>query len=163
MNSEIDLKLGVEDRELCTACGGICCKRNPGVALPQDYGAHPRTIANKLITGRWIVDWWEGDPTDGKLEPGQIAYFLRPAIKGFIDKLRYAGWGGECTFLTDEGCELELKDRPAECRWLVPADKIEDCLMIKKVGKRNAAIEWLKCGDALERAIDLARRMSNER
>lgn len=59
--------LNFQAPEICAACGGACCRRAPGIAHPEDFGAPDRAdlrrrVEAALASGRWAVDWWEGDP-----------------------------------------------------------------------------------------------------
>jgi len=68
-----------------------------------------------LASGRWTLDWWEGQTP--------APYFVRPAIKGHEGRLFHLGCGGECTFLGPGGCEL--RRHPLQCRLLRPGG---DCV-----------------------------------
>jgi Fe-S-cluster containining protein len=129
------------DAARCAACGGACCKSLPGAAFPEDFPT-AESVQEALATGRWALDWWEGDPREGHDELTE-AYFLRPATKGKEGVVRDPSWGGECTFLTPKGCELPAERRPRECRMLTPRPKGVDCMGDGTAGKRAAAVAWL--------------------
>lgn len=99
----------IEDPKLCSACGGYCCKKAPGVALPEDFGKNPRVqLRRALAGGEWVansyIDW----------NPDAEQYFMQPATKtGVFGE-------GECIFLSDKGCFLPLGRRPFACRTMVP-------------------------------------------
>lgn len=108
---------------LCVQCKGECCKTAPGESSPADFSAEGRVqwglIRELLESGNWCVDWWEGDPDDDSVLCGR-SYFLRPNAKGdgeafAPDVLRFKS---ECKFLTDHGCEADVK--PFGCRTLKP-------------------------------------------
>ena len=127
--------------ELCTTCGGKCCKNIPGATRPSDFKGRQQII-EALRGGRYCVDWWEGDPRKRKNTLSR-GYFIRPAGKGFEGRLLDPSWGGiGCTFLTDTGCSLEPEQRPTQCRLLEP-DATGHCID-HSGGKREAAIAWLK-------------------
>ncbi|HOJ95181.1 MAG TPA: hypothetical protein PK390_08065, partial [Fervidobacterium nodosum] len=97
-----------------------CCKTFPGLATPEDFGAPDRDLMREkllkaLISGRWTVDWVDQDAE---------LYFVRPAIKGFEGSVFDHAYNGECTFLTNTGCELDFSERPESCRMLIP--KLEE-------------------------------------
>jgi hypothetical protein len=116
---DIEAKEGYENLDLCRQCGGTCCKRQPGETdrsdWPDDLLA---ALTQALISLRYAVDWREADGDEEAL------YFVRPAIawspryepKPAID----GSWGGTCTFLRDDGCELPLRRRPPGCRMMEP-------------------------------------------
>lgn len=145
-----------ENKDICTKCGGKCCKTNPGVAYPEDFEMDkgPEKLQAAIKTGKWAIDWWEGDPGDGI---DATAYFVRPAIKGHEGETYHPGWGGECTMLTKVGCSLEAKDRPKECRDLEPFDGDEDCIMHNSTGNKEAALVWRKHFNVLDSFKELRR------
>lgn len=121
------------DATICGPCGGECCRYYPGIASPEDFGAPDvdvmRSRLNEALTsGRWAVDWWEGDPRpydergdDGADDYRSSSEFIRPAMKGHEGQLSHAGWSGPCTFFTEgKGCALEHDARPRNCRGLIP-------------------------------------------
>lgn len=132
---------------LCAPCGGKCCKSLPGSAYPEDFPT-PAALRGALDSGRWCIDWWDGDAREGKDELTRTL-FVRPAIKGCEGQRSHAGWGGECTFLGNHGCELKPSKRPTECRSLEP--RKNGCHMHNGHGKRGAAVAWLSRADELRR------------
>lgn len=67
MKRHLDI-LNTENRDICGPCGGACCKNMPGSTHPDEWGSTPQEISEAvtkaLLSGRWSVDWWEGDPRD---------------------------------------------------------------------------------------------------
>lgn len=136
-----------QNKVICRDCNGACCKRVPGVAYPEDFNMDisPDKLIVAIKSGKWAIDWWEGGLTeDGE----QVAYFVRPAIKGKENKIYDPAWYGECVFLNDDGCKLEHNDRPKQCRFLEP--KSDGCIMHGGIGKHNAALKWRKYIEILE-------------
>jgi len=132
---------------LCTECGGKCCKKIPGPAHPSDFGCPKRgwkkNLETALQSGKWAIDWWEGDPRPGGSELYRV-YYVRPATKG-NEGIRFdASWGGECTFLGDTGCTLSSEGRPTVCRLVEPKAK-GNCKYHGKYkhDKRDSAIKWI--------------------
>ena len=137
-----------DDMNTCRDWGGKCCKRAPGCAFPEDFGLpNIERLNAALASGRWAIDWWEGDPRDGINELDQ-AFFIRPAIKGYEGQRYHASWGGDCTFLGTNGCELASEKRPRQCRQLEPKPN-SNCVLHGDSDKQSAAISWLKYADAL--------------
>jgi Fe-S-cluster containining protein len=136
--------------ELCKECGGICCNRSPGAAFPEDFGLPGDT--SKLITainsGKWAIDWWEGDPRKCK-NTLTHAFYLRPAVIGHEGQIFHASWGGRCVMLINDKCSLKSNSRPRECRYLEPSSKFE-CKMHGKLSKQDASIAWIPYTDLLE-------------
>ena len=128
----------MENKEICAKCGGKCCFKSPGVTFPEDWGLPSiegeAKLKEALLSGKWCVDWWEGDD--------ESLYYVRPAYKGLKSPVFHGGWGGPCGFLTKRGCELTHDQRPAECRELIP---VEDgpCVGNPEFNKRAASIAWM--------------------
>ena len=113
-----------ENPSLCSACGGKCCLRMPGIYHPDDLGktfAEVVIAVDKLLRdGTAQIDWWEGDEPE---------YFVRPtALDWHANDVRSPTWGGRCALLTDKGCALSWDRRPHQCRGLIPnPDKPGEC------------------------------------
>jgi Fe-S-cluster containining protein len=132
-----------ENKKICAACGGRCCKRLPGAMYPSDVKkgrsklSMRKALQTVLASGRYAVDWWEG-------ENGKSVYYLRPHTKegkncgGLLDP----SWGGECTFLREDGCELKFEQRPRTCRKLVPIAGGRSC-HTESHSKKAAYRRWL--------------------
>ncbi len=81
--------MNYENEELCASCEGKCCKFLSGAADPGDiirsFG-EPLALAveKALLSGNWVVDWWEGDPRNefsrDNLGAVNRGYYLRPRI-----------------------------------------------------------------------------------
>ena len=111
------------DTAICKPCGGICCKMQPGITAPAQWGTtqeeRTENLKQAFATGQWAVDWWEGDTdSDGDLE--QI-YFVRPAAIGVNYLFHGAGRDRACTFLSADGCTLAAEARPDVCLQLIPS------------------------------------------
>lgn len=121
-----------ENKELCSKCGGKCCKTYSGSYHPDDFN-HPLTDAwlEDLVEGNHTfpdgkpilvsIDWVEGvkDGPDGR------GYFLRPrhvAADGKTGGIVDPSWGAECYHLTETGCKLSFDERPWRCRLKDPSE-----------------------------------------
>lgn len=151
----------------CSTCG-LCCQRMPGAASPCDFGRDAESVKlavlEALATDMWSIDWWEGDPREGKNYGDEDfmgrAYFVRPATlarfedeghsvmagdQHFCSSPRFdASWGGPCVMLTPTGCRLTPEQRPSECATLVAKDDGE-CTAESCQGyhKHGAALAWI--------------------
>lgn len=139
--------------ELCRECGGACCKFLPGECSPEDFG-NPllENLIKAFESGKWAIDWWEGDPRNNK-DKLDRAYYIRPRIKG-VNKLFDPSWGGECMFLGEKECRLKPEKRPISCRLLEPQPKGISCIHHNGTGKRGAAIAWLPFTDIILEAAE---------
>lgn len=140
-----------ENPEVCGACRGACCRRYPGCAFPEDFPTQ-EVLRAALGSGRWVVDWFEGDPRPG-LRVLTQAFFVRPAMKGNEGEQYHAPWeGGECTFLGDSGCELSAEKRPLQCKEMVPSAS-RRCSS-GGYGKKSAALAWMARSGELSGTFD---------
>jgi Fe-S-cluster containining protein len=150
-----------ERLDVCAPCGGRCCASMPGAAMPSDFGDTPEaiqaTLTERIATGRWASDWWEGNPEgDGDpfaTEGSARSYFVRPAIRG-KSALFDPAWGGSCTFHGANGCEI-FSERPSGCRGLEPSKPPGKCTP-RHSTKQDAAVAWLPFHDLILRAADAA-------
>ena len=129
--------------KICSECGGKCCKAMPGACFPSDFAfpANTTKLAVALKSGRYAIDWWEGDPREGKDEYSR-GFFVRPAVKGKEGILYDPTWDGECTFLDTNGCQLDKNNRPLNCKKLEPVAGGK-CKIHDDASKQGAAIAWL--------------------
>lgn len=170
--------------DLCAACKGFCCNKAPGITVPEDWvdpvdrAVLLERLAIALGTGKWCVDWWEGDPraefalpdvmevsfevyTEALNRPGRLgcAYYVRPAIQGHEGKVRHPAWiygNSPCALLTPTGCALGPHERPIECRTLKPGPKFpDDCDHPpgSYPGKQAVAIRWIPYHDVILEAL----------
>lgn len=131
--------------ELCKKCEGKCCKMLPGIAYPVDFKSPlAKSLVEAFKSGKWAIDWYEGDPTKG--DSFNQVYFVRPRIKG-VKELFDPAWGGECIFLTEKGCTLLPLTRPKACRLMEPVT-LEHCIL-HAGDKAAAARAWLLYQDII--------------
>ena len=91
------------DTEVCSKCGGDCCKHYPGIYHPKDLSPElEKNILTGLLKKEMSVDWWEG-----KLKDRAQRTFVRPSIDYSKDKIPYRDptdiiqdptYGGRCSF-----------------------------------------------------------------
>lgn len=144
-----------EKPSICSACGGKCCKSYAGASFPDEWQA-PNRIAMKsllkyaLSTGKWAVDFWDGDPTENG--DRDKSYFIRPAHTNALGRIVDASWGGTCVFLTRQGCSLGT-NRPTGCKGLEPRDSGNGC-KVQYGSKFDAVISWYPYNDLIDEIID---------
>ena len=144
-----------DNAKLCSECGGECCLSLPGILFPTDLEEVTHVSIKKLLnTGRYTIDWWEGDPRSNKHPRMYRCLFVRPSLKGKEGKTSDPAWSGDCTFWTKTGCTLESEKRPTGCRLLEPQPNGECQYRGKtKDSKREGALAWLEYQDLLESFI----------
>lgn len=152
----------------CGAAGHSCCVRLPGLASPDDFGAPDvgamlDLILSALRSGRWSLDWWEGEAWNERQELQADVFIVAPALRGEEGELLYPetlndapAWYGPtphpCTFLRDDGCELDHDARPLECRALEPSPP--ECKP-HAGARRERAIEWWPYQGVIARAREM--------
>jgi hypothetical protein len=113
-----------EKADICTPCGGQCCKWMSGAFHPHDLSptGDKKVLLSKvkelLSTGDYkLTDREYGDEHRGYFS----VYLLVPATSITIqDKDVWASNYGRCVNLTETGCKLNSQDRPLECKAIVP-------------------------------------------
>jgi len=125
--------------------------------MPSDFGTTvqeiEKNVAAALRTGRYCLDYWEGDvERNGGMS---CVYYVRPVIASYERRVLHPSWGGVCTFLGPAGCALSFDKRPFECRDLVPGPGRECFSASGKGGKEQACRAWRKYRDVLEAVAEL--------
>lgn len=174
--------------EACAKCKGACCKGLPGETLPRQwmFSQWPGTpgynvidwerVEEAFLSGKWVIDWWEGDPRAEREEDERVssAPYIRPRHSESRDGLRddIIFGQGNCVFLTESGCTLpELlidnpssPERPAGCTYLTAKLEEKEDGEIElhcdypdgKQFKRSAAILWLPFSERLYEVVEAA-------
>ena len=137
----------MENKKICSECRGDCCKRMPGATVPDDFNNDKAKIILALKTGNFAIDYWDGHPLE-KENGNFSAYYIRPRTKKTLS-LFDPSWGGECIFLSKNGCKLKHDKRPKECRDLMPSKKRPCNSIPGGCDKKQAAILWLPFHDFL--------------
>jgi len=154
VNARIKLPVvdSYERPDMCTPCAGNCCRQMPGSAMPHDFGDSPEEIlaglTAKLKTGRWAIDWWEGDPRDEGDQDFSRSYYVRPAVRDGGRGLFDPSYGGPCTFHGAGGCEI-FDERPSGCRGLDPVPGPPIGCTVQHSSKQDCAIAWLPFHDLI--------------
>ena len=141
-----------ENKEICSECGGECCKKLPCTVFPGDLNFINEEILTEMVKGKYCFDYWEGNPTNDNKYDDVTAYFIRPKCKHETNKIVDASWGGECVFLTPKGCQLHKSIRPSEGKALIPTPK-RPCIGIGGWDKREASILWLPHNELITKII----------
>ena len=143
-----------ECKDKCSKCKGQCCKSQSCPVFPTDLEKVDKESIINLIGKGYCFDYWEGNPTDNIKYNGLIAYFIRPKHKNYEDRLIDATWGGECIFLTDEGCKLLESERPSGGKAVIPKEGFpNNCVVINGWNKKDCAVSWLEYHNIIKSAI----------
>ena len=159
-------KKSYQNRELCAACKGQCCKMAPGIYVPEDFDddLDPKSIqigiTDLLVmhTGIVATRYCGYD----QAEEGYI-YIIRPTTVYEVEVPHL--WAnmnnmGQCSRLKDKGCELVFEDRPFQCRKLVPSQTISGEINCHYVNQHHSiealAKRWLPYQDVIKSAVAAA-------
>lgn len=147
-----------EAAAICGPCGGRCCQTMPGATFPADWGSTPEEMTTRLreelTSGRFQVDWWEGDPRPDTTPTMEQALYVRPTVAGLDGKVYAASWGGVCSLLGVKGCALAWEKRPTECRALKPVADGKGCRGDSNFDKQAACIAWIPYESLLRQVAD---------
>ena len=144
------------NKSLCSECKGKCCKTYAGIIYPDQIGDSEESIRIKLIpmlNDEWSIDWWEGPLIEeDKFNSDERYYFVRPKHVGAstIDP----SWGGQCSFLREDGCQLSIEERPIQCLALEPKDDF-NCREKDGFSKKDGAMAWIPYQDLLGEMVKL--------
>jgi len=145
-----------ENKNMCSTCGGACCKSLAGINSPEQFGAPDKHLLEEnlmeaLKSGRYTIDWW--DP-DNRLPQ---TYYIRPSSKGHEGQVTDPSYGGECNFLTGKGCELGHEERPTQCTTLEPKMKGDQRACEQNKSKFDMVKLWIPYQDIMEIVLKRAR------
>jgi len=150
-------KKGYYQYDLCKSCGGKCCTHHAGMYIPNDFKEEitVKFIVDKLQSGKFALDWWEGDVM-GKDKYSRTLY-LRPRHVG--ERAIEGSWGGVCVnWLEEKGCSLSEQERPYQCRVLIPKEEKGELTCDfnddDEGDKKGCAKRWYDFQEILEQSID---------
>ena len=147
-----------ENKPICFACGGACCKQLPGIVHPRDIGKVTVKKLLKLIKEGYQFDYWEGNLTGLPEHSGMTFYYLRPMTIKSAGKPVDASWGGQCVFWREKtGCTKSWDERPRQCRALKPKkEETGNCTVSKRYSKIQMIKDWIPYNKIIVEAIDKA-------
>lgn len=120
----------------------------PGIVHPDDVEMNETYLTNMISNKGYAIDCWEGNPFNDDRDIGAV-YYLRPkTIKAPAQVFDFS-WGGQCTFLEQNGCTLDWDTRPAQCRALVPSEN-HNCRIVEgRYSKKEIVKSWFPYSDLL--------------
>ena len=100
-----------EHKDMCSTCGGSCCKSYAGWYHPKQVLA----ILEKYKSTGNLSDGYKIDAYEGE----DSIYVLRPTHTNSSNSDYDLSWGGQCVhFINEKGCNLSFNDRPLQCQSL---------------------------------------------
>ncbi len=117
----------VEDGELCSRCGGLCCQSYPGMYLDPDQ----------------FLEAWGIEPCQGALKAlfKRVPLEMRVCMGVPVPRPRSTRKG--CVFLGEGGCLLPREMRPLECLALIPRE--ETILEGEILCGRPRGLRYVRC------------------
>lgn len=127
-----------ENKRICSKCNGACCKRAPGFFYAGDFRK---------------IDFDEKKMVIDRIERSKYStiYFVRPRGERDDREYRFSRiWSkGPCVYLQKEGCALDFRRRPYQCKILDPVTCPDNKGYSRKKEDRNLIRSWRPWQDAL--------------
>ncbi len=150
-----------ERPDLCSPCGGQCCKRAPGIYHPsQIFKGETPTFKDLLdaLSNKASITWVEfcrsGLSKEDYSNFETVPVILPRDVHSPDIVFRSSIWG-KCVHLTDIGCSFQHQDRPLECQML-EARPDRECGLPKTFDRVKDLLEqWLPYRDFMERFDDM--------
>lgn len=118
----------LENKDICTKCGGKCCKHCGCLWFPSDFKEISFSSIEKIledgsssIVGTPIV---VQDRTRLKTTGVTLSLRARNVGKGAIDLISLPS---SCGSLTENGCKFDFKNRPSGGKHLIPTKDMKSC------------------------------------
>lgn len=108
-----------QNSQLCTECGGQCCKRCGCSYFPKDLDMSFTNLSDMFEKKLLVIDWVQyNDDSVYNLLPEPIYYCRVPNITD----TSHVGLSnrGNCIYLTPTGCMLSYDERPTGGKLYVP-------------------------------------------
>jgi hypothetical protein len=157
--ARIDTKFGNEatnvNSELCSLCGGACCKRSGCHFSPKEFPRHSfKALKEYLDQGYISIGYGNVDLFSGE------NLILRMRNKsGSIYDLESFSEEPECALLTSTGCLLPYEKRPLGGQMLIPHPHHE-CRSIYTISE--CTLDWSRYRDSLRNLADYYKYMEKE-
>lgn len=150
-----------ERPDLCSPCGGQCCKRAPGIYHPsQIFKGETPTFKDLLdaLSNKASITWVEfcrsGLSKEDYSNFETVPVILPRDVHSPDIVFRSSIWG-KCVHLTDIGCSFQHQDRPLECQMLEARPEM-NCGLPKTFDRVKDLLEqWLPYRDFMERFDDM--------
>lgn len=95
---------------MCKECGGVCCKENGCIYMPQDFdNLNFESLKKALDEGNVSIS---GQPLKFQGNAWTFVLYLRARNKN-ADIVDLITSGGPCKLLTSTGCSLDEVNRPS--------------------------------------------------
>lgn len=138
------------DKDMCKKCGGVCCKQNGCVYLPEDFKTmNINYLMEELNKGNISIS---GQPSPVLFLGDAWTYILylraRNEDSPIVDLF---GKGGPCINLTERGCSLKSDKRPSLGKSVKPTRIGGPCKQMHDPSDMTNA--WLKYQALLKRMV----------
>lgn len=146
----------LENKSICSKCGGLCCKRNGCIYSTENFKSIDfDTIQKVLDSGKASIT------AELKCYSEFLSIYLylraRELNKGKIDLVSYPD---ACASLTENGCTLDLENRPLGGVYLIPKEYHDCGYLIKSL--KSIIDSWMPYQDLLKELVEKNTNMTLE-
>lgn len=143
-----------ENKELCGQCWGKCCKSSPWQYVPSDFIWEITWSLVKSLLDGWKVQmvhtWDVYDGLTWETYRNNGLYVLKPALRRLSGDWDFTEKAA-CINHSVYWCELSFRQRPFECRALIP-NETYNC-WYTKIDRISIDSAWRPYQEVLEQVI----------
>ena len=152
------------NKDICSECGGNCCKKNGCAYLPEDFKSMEYEYLYNLIKEGNIsieLGTFEIHTTDELCEKFNIkncdddlwSYYLYLKVRNVNSEIiNFVGNESQCSMLTENGCAYSDSERPTYGLSLIPK-KGKKCEQIANKFTCEVIYDWIKHQDVLRKIV----------
>ena len=140
--------------EVCSKCGGYCCKRCGCHFSPDDFeDVSFEGLKKEIEKGYISIDYVDGEEIYQRIG----VYILRIRNEGapIVD---LGGGRTKCILLTEKGCKLDYEHRPSGGKLLIPSSVLSNgkinLLCKSRYDIRDCCYEWLPHKKVLKKLVE---------
>lgn len=130
------------NHELCSKCGGKCCKSCGCHFSPDDF----KEISFEYLKKEMEKGYISIDYVDGEIIYESVGiYILR--VRNQDAQIVDTGWKrSQCILLTEKGCKLDYEHRPTGGKLLIPSEEFnrrcDEITCRSKYSIKDCCYEW---------------------
>lgn len=142
VEKDLDISKNVNS-EICTECGGQCCKRCGCHFSPDDFKEINFDFLKKEIEKGYIsIDY-----VDGEMIYQNIGVYILRVRNQCAPVVDFSFGQRPCILLTEKGCKLDYEHRPSGGKLLIPSNEFYGLFESKrmcasKYSIKDCCYEW---------------------
>lgn len=138
------------NKEMCSLCQGVCCKRTGCMYLPEDFESLEYEYLKSRIDEGFITI--AGFYHTDFLHADEWTYILFLKARNIEqDIVDFTGNKSKCRMLTDTGCGYDDENRPSYGKSLIPTRVGGPCK--QPIGRYETRREWTKYQEVLNKLV----------